>query len=253
MNKKFYYCVNGEIGEIVCKPTRKPKEEKYFVYSPNGEITRTATQSVGTYFNNKLVAYDYKGYGYGYKDNSNNFHITEYIYTYEEIKTLIKNNYKRDKIIIVFSDNDEIYICEFSIENFLKNPHFLQLNAKTNKIGIAFRALSKHYDEYINKSDKYSVIHISTLIPYIEKALEIDKNCNLGNILEFYLSHNINDINENRFRSKAHDLYLETISKNGKNYKYSVELKTSINFSVSHIKDSKSASVTNNFAILEQI
>lgn len=252
-NKKFYYSVNGEIGEIVCKPTRKPKEEKYCVYSPNEEITRTATQAVGSNFNGKMVAFDYSGYGYGYQDNYGNFHMIEYLYTYDEIKTMIKDNYKRDKIVIVFSDNDEIYICEFSMNNFLKNPHFLQLNVKNNKIGIAFRALSKYYDEYVNKADKCTVIHISTLIPYIEKSLETDKNCNLGNIIEFYLSNNINDINENRFRSKAHDLYLNTISKNGKEYKYSIELKTSINFSVSHIKDSKSASVTNNFCVLEQI
>lgn len=249
----LYYLANGEIGEIKCKSTRRPKEEKYCVYSPNGEITRKATQPVGTCFNEKLVAYDYHGYGYGYKDIDNNFHIVEYLYTYDEIKQMIKQNYKRDKILIVFSDEDEIYFCEYSLDNFLKYPHFLQINAKSNKIGIAFRAMSKYYNDYVNYADKCEVIHITTIRPYIEKALDTDRNCNMGNILEYFLSNNINDINENRFRDKVHDLYLKTTSKNGKTYKYSVELKTSINFSVSHIKDSKSASVTNNFCILEQI
>lgn len=248
--KKFIN-VNGKIIEVVTTTTRKPKPDTFKMIGLDNTVTRTATQKIGSNYKGRLVALDNIGYCIGYNDNNDNFIVTEYLKKWSEIESEILKAHKREKILLCINDEFYVYILQINLSEMLKYKFLFQLNVKNNKCGIAFRHFAKYNDLYLKIAEKVYTININDFIDTTEKALNIDESCNFGNIAEYYLTNNENDINENRFRTKKHDTYINIISKNNNNYKKAVEIKASLNIKCDLIKTSKSNSITNNFIILE--
>lgn len=248
--KKFIN-VNGKVVEVETTTTRKPKPDTYKVIGLDNTVTRTATQRIGSNYKGRLVALDSIGYCIGYNDNKDNFVVVEYIKKWNEIESEILKKHKGEKILLAFNDEYSVYILQLNLTEMLKYKFLFQLNVKNNKCGIAFRHFAKYNDLYLNIAEKVYTINIDDFINTVEIALNINDSCNFGNIIEYYLTNNENDVNENRFRTKKHDTYINITSKNNNNYKKAVEVKASLNIKCDLIKTSKSNSVTNNFIVLE--
>jgi hypothetical protein len=248
--KKFIN-VNGKIVEVETTTTRRPKPDNFKIIGLNGEITRTATQRIGSNYNNCLVALDSIGYCKGYNDNNNDFVVVEYLKKWDEIEKEILKKHKGEKILLAFNDEFNVYILQLNLSEMIKYKYLFQLNVKSGKCGVAFRHFARYNELYKSIAEKIHVIEMNNFIDIIEKALNINETCNFGNIIEYYLTRNENDINENRFRSKKHDTYINIVSKNGNIYKKPIEIKASLNIKCNIIKESKSNSITNNFIVLE--
>lgn len=243
--------VNGIVGGIESAKKRKPKNEPFKVYNEIGNVTRTATQAIGANFNGKNIAFDRDGVHVGDSINGN-FYRREMLYSWDYIKSEIKNKYKRDKIIIVVNNEIAIYFYQFSLCELLEHTEFFQLNVKNNSLGIAFRHFQKNIDLYNKYCEKFFLMGFNDFADIVEKALNLDNKANFGNIVEYALFNKTENILD-RFEEKKHDGYLTTISKNDNRYKYSVEVKSSLTLKCDFIKTSKSASVSNNFIVLEKI
>jgi hypothetical protein len=247
---KKFITVKNQVVLVESSPIRRPKEEKYFVIY-NGKITRKGTQKIGSTYNNNLVALDCNGYAIGHHDKDNNFIVDNYLKSWSEIEQQILEKNKGKKIILAINDENNIYFLTLNLSSLIKYRFLFQLNVKNNKTcGICFRYFSKYNDLYFEIAENVQKVSLENFIDILEIALNIDNNCNFGNIAEYFLSHNIKDLTDEKFRSKKADLYIKVTSKNNKEYKKPVELKTSLNLKCDLIKTSKSNSITNNFILL---
>lgn len=241
--------VNGQLVMVESSTTRKSKEEKFCVIF-DGKITRKGTQKIGSMYNNNLVALDCNGFSKGHHDEKNNFIVDEYLKKWCDIEKEIKEKNKNKKIMLVINDENFVYFLTLNVSDLIKYHFLFQLNVKNKNCGICFRYFAKYNDLYFEIAENIQKISLENFIDVLEIALNIDSNCNFGNIAEYFLSHNIKDLTDEKYRSKKADLYIKMISKNGNEYKKPVELKTSLNIKCDLIKTSKSASITNNFILL---
>lgn len=246
---KKFITVKDQVVLVESSTSRKPKEEK-FVVVYNGKITRKGTQKIGSMYNNNLVALDNNGYAIGRHDENNNFIVDNYLKTWSEIEKQILEKNKGKKIVLVINDESFVYFLTLKLSDLIKYHFLFQLNVKNKSCGICFRYFSKYNDLYFEIAENIQKINLENFIDVLEIALNIDNNCNFGNIAEYFLSHNIKDLTDEKYRSKKADLYIKLISKNGNEYKKPVEVKTSLNLKCDLIKTSKSASITNNFILL---
>lgn len=246
--KKFIN-VNGQVVLVESSTSRKAKEEKFAVIY-NGQITRKATQKIGSVYGGNLVALDCNGYAKGHNDINNNFVVDEYLKNWNDIEKDILTKNKGKKIVLAINDENFIYLLTLKLSDLVKYHFLFQLNVKGKNCGICFRHFSKYNDLYFEIAENVQKININDFVEVLEIALNIDSNCNLGNIVEYFITHNEKDLNNEKYRNKKADAYLTVISKNGKQYKKAIEIKSSLNLKCDLIKTSKSNSITNNFILL---
>lgn len=246
---KKFITVKNQVVLVETSTTRKPKQENYFIIY-NGEITRTATQKIGAMYNNNLVALDNNGYAVGYHDKDNNFIVSEYLKNWNDIEKEIMLKNKGKKIMLVINDENFIYFLTLNLSDLVKHHFLFQLNVKNKNCGVCFRYFSKYNDLYFQIAENIQKININDFIDVLEIALNIDNNCNFGNVAEYFVSHNEKDLTDEKYRTKKADTYIKIMSKNNKEYKKPIEMKTSLNIKCDIIKTSKSASITNNFILL---
>lgn len=246
---KKFITVKGQVVLVESSTSRKAKEEKFAVIY-NNKITRKGTQKIGSIYNNNLVALDSNGYASGHHDENNNFIVDNYLKTWSEIEKQILEKNKGKKIILVINDENFVYFLTLNLSDLIKYHFLFQLNVKNKNCGVCFRYFAKYNDLYFEIAENIQKISLENFVDVLEIALNIDSNCNFGNIAEYFLSHNIKDLTDEKFRSKKADTYIKIISKNNKEYKKPVEIKASLNLKCDIIKTSKSASITNNFILL---